>query len=152
MQLHSLSYMSSAVHLPTREEIDRLLEGSRRFNAQQQVTGVLFYSDGGFHQYLEGPLEGLERVYARVLASRMHHNIFELMREPIEVREFSDWSMGYRAVGVGPNDPVLDRLLAHETDGSSPGRLLLSAYWEKVVGQRVHVGAGRVAEDAPTGS
>jgi hypothetical protein len=148
MQLHSLSYMSSAVHLPTRDEIDRLLESSRRFNAQHLVTGVLFYSDGGFHQYLEGPLEGIERVYARVLASRMHHNIFELMREPIDVREFSDWSMGYRAVGVGPNDPVLDRMLGHEADGTSPGRMLLSAYWDKVVGHRVAVAAGRSGDGA----
>jgi hypothetical protein len=143
MQLHSLSYMSSAVHLPTREEIDHLLERSRRFNAQHEVTGVLFYSEGSFHQYLEGPLEGIERVYARVLASRMHHNIFELLREPIEAREFSDWSMGYRAVGVGPSDPVLERLLGNEAHGSSPGRLLLSAYWDKVIGHRVPGAAAR---------
>lgn len=138
MRLISISYMSSAVEIPTREQIDQLLERSRAVNAQEQVTGVLFYAEGNFHQYIEGPAEGVERVYARILASPLHRNVFELLREPIEERQFTDWSMGYRAVGVGPDDPVLNRLLADDAASTSAGRLLLGAYWERVVSLRMH--------------
>lgn len=138
MPLLSISYMSSAVEIPTREQIDRLLERSRAVNAQEQVTGVLFYADGNYHQYIEGPPEGVERVYARILASPLHRNVFELLREPIEEREFSDWSMGYRAVGVGPDDPILNRMLSDDASHTSAGRLLLGAYWERVVQLRMH--------------
>lgn len=130
--LHAISYTSSTVHTPPREQIERLLDKARERNRQQGVTGVLLYCEGTFHQYLEGPATGLARVYAAILRDPLHHSICELSREPVAQREFDDWSMGYRGIGPGhnaANDVAPTALLCHHARKASPGRVLLNAFW-----------------------
>lgn len=139
MDLQAISYTSSAVHIPSRAEIENLLTKARTRNLQEEVTGVLLYCDGSFHQYIEGPGEGLDRVYAAILRDPLHHHIFEMLREPIDRREFSAWSMGYRGsdqVRVTHGDMSLTDLLADESIRLTPGRLLLNAFWTKGLGAR----------------
>ncbi len=139
MDLHAISYTSSAVHIPTRAELETLLTKSRARNHQEAVTGVLLYCDGTFHQYIEGPREGLDRVYAAILRDPLHHHIFEMLREPIETREFAHWSMGYRGVDLlsgMEDDLILTELLSDESARLTPGRLLLNAFWTKGLGAR----------------
>lgn len=139
MELQAISYTSSAVHIPSRDEIENLLIKARARNQQESVTGVLLYCDGSFHQYIEGPSEGLDRVYAAILRDPLHHHIFEMLREPIEQREFAAWSMGYRGSDLlsGTQDEEsLTALLADESFRLTPGRLLLNAFWTKGLGAR----------------
>jgi hypothetical protein len=93
--LVALVYVSSATGQLGQAQIDGLLESSRRFNASAGVTGTLLHHDGAFLQYLEGPSDGLARVWQRVVACRMHHGITELVREPIPARFFDQWHMGF---------------------------------------------------------
>jgi hypothetical protein len=139
LNLHTITYTSSAVAAPSAEEIDHLLRKARSRNEQELVTGVLLYADGTFLQYLEGPLAGLERVYAAILRDPLHHQIFEMIREPIERREFDEWTMGYRGtaqVAGTTDDDALMELLTDESHMLSPGRLLLNAFWSKGLGAR----------------
>lgn len=139
MDLHTISYTSASVHTPTAAQLERLLRKARQRNAQEGVTGVLLYADGTFHQYLEGPSHGLGRVYTAILGDQSHHHVFEMIREPIEAREFSNWSMGYRGTEAFENDAADADLLALLADPSSrltPGRLLLNAFWSKGLGLR----------------
>lgn len=93
--LMALVYVSSARGRLGAEQIDGILASSRRFNAQAEVTGALLHHDGSFLQYLEGPAEGLERVWQRVVSCRMHHGINALVREPVASRQFDAWHMGF---------------------------------------------------------
>jgi hypothetical protein len=104
----------------------------------ERVTGVLLYAEGRFHQYIEGPAAGLERVYAAIQRDPLHHNIFEFLREPIQQREFSNWTMGYRGTGAVQgiaDDAELTDLLQDESIDLTPGRLLLNAFWKKGLGE-----------------
>ena len=56
---------------------------------------MLLHHDGSFFQYLEGPAQGLARVYARTRASRLHHELVELLDQPVLARLFPDWLMGF---------------------------------------------------------
>lgn len=112
------------------------------------MTGVLLYSAGTFHQYLEGPEKGLDRVYAAILRDPMHHHIFEIVREPIERREFPNWTMGYRGlidISDTSNDAELTAKLADESIRLTTGRLLLNAFWNQGLGARYQaaLSAGR---------
>jgi hypothetical protein len=93
--LSAIVYVSSAIHLGSEAELERLLIGARTFNATAKVTGVLLYDAGSFFQYLEGPRQGIDEVYARIKASSLHHGIIQLQNHPIERREFASWQMGF---------------------------------------------------------
>ena len=137
--LHTITYTSAAVTEPSIEQIDHLLRKARERNQREGVTGVLLYADGTFHQYIEGPPEGLLRVYDAILRDPLHHHIFEMVREPIARREFHHWAMGYRGtarVAGTSHDQELTQLLVDESTGLSAGRLLLHAFWNKGLGAK----------------
>lgn len=137
--LWTISYTSTAVGHPTGDQIAALLTKARARNEAEGVTGVLLHTDGTFHQYIEGPIDGVERVYASIARDPLHHHLFEMIREPAEHREFDRWAMGYRGTqslaGV-EDETALNDLLADESVRLTPGRLLLNAFWNKGLGRR----------------
>ena len=136
-ELHALVYVSTATRSLSAEELHHLLDRARARNSREGVTGVLLYSHRNFIQYLEGPASGIEKVYAIIKADPQHHGIIELMHEPIQSREFSDWSMAFRdisAFGIA-SPPEIDRVFeAAGSAGSCPasaGHVFLSKFWNK---------------------
>lgn len=141
--LVALVYVSSATGRLDQVQIDGLLASSRRFNAAVGVTGTLLHHDGAFLQYLEGPSEGLARVWQRVVACRMHHGITELVRESVPTRQFDHWHMGFAQAPA----TVLQRLaqaqwrslagplLASPEPSSALG--LLTDFWRRTQGLRL---------------
>jgi hypothetical protein len=92
--LFCLVYTSSATRLLTEPELERLLTDARRRNWSLGVTGVLLYDDGNFFQYIEGQPDALAQVYERIRRSSQHHNLIELVQQPVQKREFLNWDMG----------------------------------------------------------
>jgi len=78
--LISLIYVSTATHLLSAAELDRLMARAPHRNERAGVTGVLLYNDGHFMQYLEGPAEGLSKIYKIIKADRLHRGLIELLR------------------------------------------------------------------------
>lgn len=117
-------------------ELEQLLAKARARNELEAVSGVLIYSRGSFVQYLEGPAPSVERVYRRILGDPMHHHIFEVLREPIETREFAEWHMAFapsRTSGLALRFPLGERLerRLREAETSLVGaRHLLQACWD----------------------
>lgn len=133
--LGALVYCSTAVELPTPAQLQHLLTRARHRNALEAVTGVLIYAQGSFVQYLEGPVPGLERIYQKIMVDPLHHGVIEIFREPIEVREFAEWSMAFAPTlksGLSKKFPLsaalLDRLRLTELSVCG-ARHLLSACW-----------------------
>lgn len=93
-----LSYTSIASHLMTHEELIALLKQAREENAKRGITGMLLYMEGCFFQVLEGERETLEALYVKIARDKRHHHVIKLIEEPIDVRGFAAWSMGYRHV------------------------------------------------------
>ena len=135
--LYSLVYVSTATRLLSMDDIGRLLEKARQRNLDQDVTGVLLYSDGNFMQCLEGPAARLARVYETIKSDSLHYGIIDLVREPIKSREFSEWSMAFRVAGAfGASSPTYqDELLSERLSPSdepmSLSRGLLAKFWSR---------------------
>ena len=96
MTLIQLIYVSAA-----RPEMDPLalaniLQKSHSNNLRQSVTGMLLYSGGNFMQVLEGAEHDVDTTYSRILDDARHGGLIVIERSPIEGRNFSRWSMGYR--------------------------------------------------------
>ena len=102
----SLIYVSSAVNKFSKPELLALLEQSRLKNFDLDITGMLLYRDGNFIQVLEGPPDAVRQLFETIKADPRHHGVLRLMERPIQQRQFSDWSMGFKDL----DEPSLDEL------------------------------------------
>lgn len=141
--LHALAYVSTAQGMVTEQALQRLLQRARANNDEQGVTGVLLYCDGSFMQYIEGPRDAVDRVYALIRADKQHHGIVPLLSQALQHRAFSGWTMAYApahkadfvrlarsdwqgdgtAAGAGQHSPGLGLLMdfwaSHQREGES---------------------------------
>jgi hypothetical protein len=91
--LIGICYASSATQLLSVDKLTALLVDAREFNRSVEVD-VLLHRDGAFFPYFEGPAGGTAAVYARILKSRTHHSMIELLNQPTHERLFAHWLMG----------------------------------------------------------
>lgn len=99
MALEQLIYVSTALREMSRTELETLLEGAVRFNDAHHITGMLLYAEGSFLQVLEAETADMDAVYERIGRDSQHHSLQVLIRNPIAMRSFSAWHMGFRILG-----------------------------------------------------
>lgn len=88
-------YVSAAIAPLALEDLHHLLVLARAKNVIHRVTGMLLYDSGSFLQVLEGPDTAVEQIFAGIQRDPRHHQIKVLIRQPIDHREFPEWSMGF---------------------------------------------------------
>lgn len=93
--LWTVVYTSAAAYLMSFDDLESLLKEARDLNERNGITGVLLYNDGSFMQCIEGEAAAVRDTYERIVASRRHFGIIELLNEPIARRSFPDWHMGF---------------------------------------------------------
>jgi hypothetical protein len=126
----TLVYVSSATHLMAESELIDLLRTCRDNNAEAGITGMLLYKDGNFMQALEGPEDAVTRVHSKILADPRHKGLITLVREPLESRQFGEWSMAFRNVDLLSKSeqetfsPFLSDPFTEEYFGSNPNKAL----------------------------
>ncbi len=93
-----LAYSSVGTHQFEQSELVDLLAFARKFNEQNDLTGMLLYVDGSFFQILEGDPKTLHDLYFRIERDTRHAHVIKLIEMPIQERAFSEWSMGFAKV------------------------------------------------------
>ncbi len=89
-----VAYASEASIEFSNEAVRHLVEEARRNNAAIGVTGILLLVDRSFFQVLEGESGPVSSLYEKIAQDTRHARIVKLIQEPIEERDFRDWSMG----------------------------------------------------------
>jgi Sensors of blue-light using FAD len=102
--MRQLLYISNTSAEFPEDALDDILAAARRNNAARDVTGMLLYLDGAFLQVLEGPSEGVEKIYARIRRDERHWGAETLLDSPKAPRAFANWSMGFRKLKPGEAD------------------------------------------------
>ena len=87
-------YLSQSAHNITDQQVQQILESSRRNNPELGLTGVLIYGGRLFMQVLEGPDDNVLRMYVRLLDDKRHGDSQILHISPTNERIFQKWSMG----------------------------------------------------------
>jgi hypothetical protein len=95
---HCIVYFSFSVNPFTKEDINTILEQSRRNNPAHNITGMLLYLNGSVIQVLEGGQEAIENLFNKIKLDTRHCNVTQVFSRPIIGRIFADWSMGYETV------------------------------------------------------
>ena len=89
-------YVSSSTAPLSSDDLMALLEGARKHNASQGITGMLLYKEGNFMQALEGE-EGVVRpLFERIQRDPRHSGVVVLLEGELEQRQFPDWSMAFQ--------------------------------------------------------
>ncbi|MBA0434260.1 BLUF domain-containing protein [Stenotrophomonas maltophilia] len=125
MSLHAIAYASEARADLQTTDLDRLLADATAFNRVAGVTGVLMFDGTRFLQYLEGPEDGIDSVFQRIVNARSHGQVKMLCRAPVLQRAFPRWSMGTRRIEAD--------LLAQIVEAAWPGFLLGSGGFERLL-------------------
>jgi hypothetical protein len=98
--LARIAYASALRTELGRGDLDALLSGWRRRNAQRGITGLVLHHAGSVFQVLEGFPEDVIRLYEDIVRDPRHQFHARLVHEPASQRAFGDWSMGHgRATG-----------------------------------------------------
>ncbi len=102
-----------------REQIADILLTSRRRNEDADVTGALLATERNFAQVLEGERKNVEATYHRIVCDPRHVGIVPILMQPIETRQFPDWSMAF----IGPSQSAQEAVarVAHALPGSAAG-------------------------------
>lgn len=112
--LIGLSYCSVAAFpcasrtLGIHPELNRILTASRRANRTHGISGVLHFADGRFFQYLEGPADRVDSLYARICRDTRHKDVRRLTRRVLPRRRFAGLAMKFVAL-ERPIERVLER-------------------------------------------
>ena len=115
MPLRAIAYVSQAKPDLSDQRLRTLVDDAARFNKLAGVTGVLLHDGQRFLQYIEGPPDGIDSVYERILQAGSHVDIVELARSRLGQRQFPYWAM--RALPV--DAAMLRQLSAGDWSGFS---------------------------------
>lgn len=88
-------YSSRAKEGITKEQIDSILESSRRNNVSLGITGILFFAAGSFIQLLEGDKKNVQRLLNKIDKDSRHEAVEYLFEDETDSRLFSQWAMAY---------------------------------------------------------
>jgi hypothetical protein len=104
--LISMVYVSAATRPLSPTELAEIVDGSRRNNIRDGITGLLLYHDGNFMQALEGPEAEVRALIERIKRDPRHTGMILMVRQYIAERSFPDWAMECRNSDL---IPVKDR-------------------------------------------
>ena len=96
MAVFQLLYVSGATRAMTGDDLDDILETSRRNNAGRDVTGVLLYAEDTFIQVLEGERSVVQALARRIRGDGRHRNFMVLVEREAEIRAFGAWQMAFK--------------------------------------------------------
>jgi hypothetical protein len=98
--MYYLVYLSAAAPHFEEKDLKDILIKSRENNQKLGITGILLFHEGNFIQVLEGERKDIELVYKKINNDLRHKSIIKILEEPIEQRNFPQWSMGYKTLST----------------------------------------------------
>lgn len=94
-------YLSTASMYFKKETLEKMLVNFRINNENNQITGMMLFSEGLFLQVLEGNDQDVDKLLKKIEKDKRHHSLVCLDSKPITQRIFADWSMGF---SIAPAD------------------------------------------------
>ena len=91
-------YVSSETSAFSEQQLEELLQKSRRHNLAADITGMLLYRDGKFMQTIEGPRIAVLTLLEKIRNDPRHCKFTLLMEAPLLQRSFGSWSMGFKKI------------------------------------------------------
>jgi hypothetical protein len=91
--LRRVIYVSRSLIGADPERIAAIVSSSIRWNAEVEVTGMLWADGKSFAQVIEGSSDEVGLTMDRIRTDRRHADIEVLLDRAIILRQFGEWSM-----------------------------------------------------------
>jgi hypothetical protein len=116
--MRHIVYTSTTALPVTETDLQWLLPHWRSNNARDGITGLLLYSEeeGRFMQVIEGEEPALRALFAHIERDYRHRDLLKLADGPIARRNFTTWTMGFKAIV-----PAVFAQVVGYIDPTSPG-------------------------------
>ena len=95
MPMVRLIYVSEVAEGCGLQDVNDILQISRKNNEENGITGILCYDGTYFVQWIEGARDKVNALYGFILKDKRHGNTTILEYSEIAKREFEGWSMAY---------------------------------------------------------
>lgn len=92
---YQIIYSSESATPMQMDELEELLAQARSSNAEKGITGALIYANGVFLQILEGEMEPVRALMAKIAKDFRHETVTVLKEGAIPAAAFIDWEMAY---------------------------------------------------------
>jgi transposase len=99
-----LVYISTPHGPVMAADLQRILLASRRNNARDGISGLLFFDGTRFLQALEGEQAAVETAFERIRADPRHKGVVVLSKREVDEREFGQWAMASRTAVEGESE------------------------------------------------
>lgn len=76
--LKRINYISSFVQEMSDDELEKLASQAAKKNAENDITGVLIAKGEVFFQIIEGPEEGIDKLFSNILKDPRHKKVTTL--------------------------------------------------------------------------
>lgn len=93
--MFQLVYVSHAAWPMDPNDLNDILDVSRRNNVKADVSGLLLYLDQSFLQVLEGPIDAVIDTFGRIAHDPRHDGVRLLVQQHVPERLFDGWGMGF---------------------------------------------------------
>jgi uncharacterized membrane protein (DUF373 family) len=93
-----LTYISSPTRPMSVDDLMEILNKSRDNNARLGISGMLLFTGDWFIQVLEGEEKIIDDKVAQIKKDPRHKDLRILERKKISMREYAEWTMGFRRV------------------------------------------------------
>ncbi len=88
---HAICYVSNADEALTTSEINELLIKWEESNNQNDLKGILLYSEGNFFQVLEGEKEKVVNLWGKIQKDKRHYGIITVIDRTITQGSYDDY-------------------------------------------------------------
>lgn len=109
---YAISYVSTVNPSLTEDEIQKTLDFSKNWNNNNDITGILLYSQGNFFQVLEGDEVKLKDLFNRIKADERHHNLITIFQKEIPNISFDGYQVDFISLDDRYNAAHIDSYLS----------------------------------------
>ncbi len=96
---HTISYVSTCDKNLKDIDIHNLLNFVKEHNNNNNITGILMYSEGNFFQIIEGEKKTIIDLFEKIKLDSRHYNIIKIFSRESSNKAFSEYDSSFIIVG-----------------------------------------------------
>ncbi|CAM4264377.1 BLUF domain-containing protein [Gillisia hiemivivida] len=92
---YAIVYVSTASKDLEKKEIERILNSSKTWNNENDVTGLLLFSEGNFFQIIEGEKKKISELFEDIKKDKRHHDIIQIFGKDIHKEAYDGYASDF---------------------------------------------------------
>lgn len=131
----AISYVSTANINLNEKEISNLFEQVNDFNNNNDITGVLLYSETNFFQLMEGEEQEINSLYSRIEKDTRHNNIIKFIDNSAVKHEITGYMSDFVTATTRLDHSNLEKYLRYIEVLDESSRIAIERVLHSIAGE-----------------